>query len=360
MDSNMRWVQLGLTALGATGALLVVVNWGKCHKSKNDARPVIRVGTRKSPLAMVQTRFVIAELKKHLPNVEFEILEQSTKGDEILDKPLAKIGDKGLFTSELEAKMHSGAIDIAVHSCKDLQTTLPDGLCIGAFLERHPREDVFIVNKSLQGRVRSVAELPPGSVVGTSSLRRRAMLAHKHPHLTFKDIRGNIGTRLGKLDNPDNGYDATILAHAGLLRMDTEEYTSRLTQVLDESEYMYAVAQGVLAVECRAEDRWILDDVLSHINHKPTQQEAEAERGLLRGLEGGCHVPLSARCNRSADGKTLRLDGAVLSLDGRECIEDTLSGPATAATALGHRLAESLCTSGAKTLLQSLHAENKS
>ena len=179
-------------------------------------------------------------------------------------------GDKGLFTKELEDKMHSGAIDIAVHSCKDLQTTLPDGLCIGAFLEREPKEDVFIARLDTVGTVKSLLDLAPGSVIGTSSLRRRAVLANRHPHLTFKDIRGNIGTRLAKLDDPANGYDGTILAHAGLLRMNDPVYSSRVTQVLDEAVYMYAVAQGILAVECRADDVWMREAVLSHIAHAQT------------------------------------------------------------------------------------------
>ena len=304
---------------------------------------------------MVQTHYVIAQLSKARPDLTFEIISTETKGDKVLDKPLAKIGDKGLFTQELEVKMYDEEIDIAVHSCKDLQTTLPDGLCIGAYLERHPREDVFIARKDLQGTVRSVKDLPAGAVVGTSSLRRRAMLAHKHPHLVFKDIRGNIGTRLAKLDNKENGYDATILAHAGLLRMESEEYSSRITEVLAEDEYMYAVAQGVLAIECRTDDAWIRNQVLSLLNHTPTQHDAEAERGLLRGLEGGCHVPLSARCKRVGDGATIRLDGAVLSLDGSQCISDSIEGPATDATQLGETLASNLATSGARELLQALH-----
>eukprot|EP01063_Lacrimia_lanifica_P036598 TRINITY_DN7306_c0_g2_i1.p1 TRINITY_DN7306_c0_g2~~TRINITY_DN7306_c0_g2_i1.p1 ORF type:complete len:332 (+),score=161.76 TRINITY_DN7306_c0_g2_i1:59-1054(+) len=319
-------------------------------------RKVVNVGTRQSPLALVQTHFVVGKLKAALPDVEFVIQSQETKGDKILNVPLAKIGDKGLFTQELEDKMHDGRIDIAVHSCKDLQTTLPDGLCIGAFLEREPKEDVFIARKDTADTVKCLADLKPGSVVGTSSLRRRAVLANRHPHLTFKDIRGNIGTRLAKLDDVSNGYDGTILAHAGLLRMNEEAYTSRVTQVLKEEEYMYAVAQGILAVECRTGDEWIQKHVLCHLMHEKTRLIAEGERGLLRGLEGGCHVPLAARCIYDGAGE-MTLHGAVYSLDGTQEVKDVITGPAAEARALGHALAEKLATGGAREILAKLHAD---
>ena len=351
-----KWAKVGAAAVGVTGAMIALCNYNKLFAAKKSGeRRTIYVGTRKSPLAMVQTEFVISELRKRHPHLEFEILSQETKGDRILDVPLAKIGDKGLFTSELEARMHNHEIDIAVHSCKDLMTTLTPGLCIGAYLERHPREDVFIVKRSHQGRYKSISDLPAGSVIGTSSLRRRAMLAHKHPGLIFKDIRGNIGTRLARLDDEANGYDATILAHAGLLRMESTEYSSRITQVLKEEEYMYAVAQGILAVECREDDKWLLETVLGPLNHKDTQHEAEAERGLLRGLEGGCHVPLSCRCTRE-NGRIL-LEGAVLALDGTECVRDSFSGSENAATAIGHELSHRLSTQGGKELLERLHTD---
>ena len=312
-------------------------------------RDTVRIGSRKSPLAMVQTEFVVARLKEKFPELKYEIIASESKGDKILDVPLAEIGDKGLFTQELEDKMHSGEVDIAVHSCKDLQTKLPEGLIIGSFLERDPKEDVLIAKKD--SGIKTLDDLPAGSVVGTSSLRRRAVLAHFHPTLKFRDIRGNIGTRLAKLDDPANGYDATILAHAGLLRMKDPVYEERITQVLPEEKYMYAVAQGILAVECRSDDEWI-KEILSSLSHTLTTQVALAERALLRGLEGGCHVPIAVRAT-CPDSETILVRGAVFSTDGSKIIETSHSGPITESEKVGQVLSQMLLTKGAKELLES-------
>eukprot|EP01060_Flectonema_neradi_P020595 TRINITY_DN2810_c0_g1_i5.p1 TRINITY_DN2810_c0_g1~~TRINITY_DN2810_c0_g1_i5.p1 ORF type:complete len:335 (+),score=67.24 TRINITY_DN2810_c0_g1_i5:48-1007(+) len=311
-------------------------------------RDTIKIGTRKSPLAMVQTEFVVARLKEQHPELKYEIIASESKGDKILDKPLAEIGDKGLFTQDLEDKMHSGEVDIAVHSCKDLQTKLPEGLIIGCFLKRDPKEDVLITKK--ESGIKTLDDLPDGSVVGTSSLRRRAVLAHFHPNLKFKDIRGNIGTRLAKLDDDANGYDATILAHAGLLRMNDPRYEERITQVLPEEKYMYAVAQGILAVECRSSDEWV-KKILSSISHELTTQIALAERALLRGLEGGCHVPIAVRVTCPEDDK-IKVSGAVFSLNGAEKIEASHTGPISESEKIGHDLSQLLFAKGAKELLE--------
>eukprot|EP01064_Diplonema_japonicum_P005132 TRINITY_DN1343_c5_g1_i1.p1 TRINITY_DN1343_c5_g1~~TRINITY_DN1343_c5_g1_i1.p1 ORF type:complete len:325 (+),score=58.34 TRINITY_DN1343_c5_g1_i1:49-1023(+) len=322
--------------------------------SEGDKKRVIRVGSRKSPLAMVQTKYVIAQLKEKRPDLDYEILETETKGDKILDKPLVAIGDKGLFTQELENQMYSKEIDFAVHSCKDLQTSLPEGLRIGAFMKRHAKEDVFIAKKGSEAK--SLNDLPPGSVIGTSSLRRRAVLAHHHPGLKFKDIRGNIGTRLNKLDDDENGYDGTILAKAGLERMNEEKYGSRVTQVLSEDKYMYAVAQGILAIECREGDEFILS-LLSEIGDELTTHVAKAERALLRGLEGGCHVPIAVRSVTSETDITLF--GAVYSLDGKQNVSLSGTAPLEESAQLGASLSKQLATGGAREILDNLHAANK-
>ncbi|KAJ9465963.1 Porphobilinogen deaminase [Diplonema papillatum] len=312
-------------------------------------RKIVRVGSRKSPLAMVQTNLVVAKLKEQHPELTFEVVTLETKGDKVLDKALSAIGDKGLFTQELEEKMHSSEIDMAVHSCKDLQSTLPDGLCIGAFLKRDPREDVFVASKRHAG-VKCIDDLPKGAVVGTSSVRRRAVLSHHHPHLQFKDIRGNIGTRLNKLDDDANGYDGTILAHAGLVRMQEEAYSSRITQVLPEEKYMYAVAQGVIAVECRDNDSWLLG-VLDSVQDPDSKTVTLAERALLRGLEGGCHVPLATRALK--EGRQLTLHGAVFSVDGTKSVKESMTIDLNdmSATELGRTLSVRMAEKGAKELI---------
>eukprot|EP01062_Namystynia_karyoxenos_P062890 TRINITY_DN55749_c0_g1_i1.p1 TRINITY_DN55749_c0_g1~~TRINITY_DN55749_c0_g1_i1.p1 ORF type:complete len:340 (+),score=120.91 TRINITY_DN55749_c0_g1_i1:74-1093(+) len=309
------------------------------------------VVTRKSPLAMQQTNHVVGLLRGLYPEVRWEIAPpKETVGDKQLDKPLAAIGDKGLFTKELEDALHAGTARLAVHSCKDLQTNLPAGLTIGAFLKRDEKEDVLIVRKGLQEKCKTLDDLPAGSVVGTSSLRRRAVLGNLHPQLQFKDIRGNIGTRLRKLDDESNGYSATILAHAGLSRMNTPEYTDRITQVLPEQKYLYAVAQGALAVECRADDVWLLER-LQRINCTRTEQCCRAERSLMRTLEGGCHVPIGVTCQHLPDGR-LSLYAKVLNLNGTKSVDARGESEAAAGDELGARIARELKDKGADALLK--------
>ncbi|XP_076045274.1 porphobilinogen deaminase-like protein l(3)02640 isoform X2 [Oratosquilla oratoria] len=239
-----------------------------------------------------------------------------TKGDKILDKALSKIGSKSLFTKELEMALEDGSVDIVVHSLKDLPTTLPEGMVIGAVCEREDPRDVAVMHPSYKSE--TLASLPSGSVIGTSSLRREAQLKRKYPHLKFESVRGNLNTRLAKLDKGDK-YTALILAAAGVIRMGWEE---RITQALEKDSCMYAVGQGALAVECRENDQDILD-LLSHIVHKPTTMATVAERAFMFTLEGGCSAPVGVS-TKVEDG-VVTVEGGVWSLDGSEEIKGILS-----------------------------------
>ncbi|MEG3437647.1 hydroxymethylbilane synthase [Pannus brasiliensis CCIBt3594] len=307
----------------------------------------IRIGSRKSQLALVQTYWVQEELQKHHPDRQFDVETMSTQGDKILDVALAKIGDKGLFTKELENGMLDGSIDLAVHSLKDLPTNLPDGLILGCVTERVDPADALVVNE--KNRAYELATLPPGSVIGTSSLRRLAQLRHHFPHLTFKDVRGNVNTRLAKLDAGE--YDAIILAVAGLQRLGLGE---RVHQVIPAEISLHAVGQGALGIECRAEDPEILA-VLKVLEHAPTRDRCYAERAFLRELEGGCQVPIGV--NTSIDNDTLTLTGMVASLDGKRLIKDSVSGSPSQAEELGKELARKVREAGAGEILAEIFAE---
>ena len=228
----------------------------------------IRIGSRKSQLALVQTYWVQEQLQKFFPDRTFEVETMSTQGDKILDVALSKIGDKGLFTKELEVGMLSHEIDFAVHSLKDLPTQLPNGLVLGVVTERENPADALVVHAKHQDK--QVDTLPEGAVVGTSSLRRLAQLRHHFPYLTFKDIRGNLNTRLSKLDAGE--YDAIILAVAGLQRLGMSD---RIHQVLPPEISLHAVGQGALGIECRADDTEVLS-LLKAIEHIPTRDRALA------------------------------------------------------------------------------------
>ncbi|XP_065574019.1 porphobilinogen deaminase-like isoform X1 [Artemia franciscana] len=245
-----------------------------------DPSSSVKVGTRKSQLAMTQTEFVVGLLQKQELSVAFKIVPMSTVGDHILDQPLSQIGEKSLFTKELEVALEKKEVDFVVHSSKDLPTTLPDGMVIAAILEREDPRDSVIV--SSRHSFKSISELPPASVVGTSSLRRSAQLIQKYPHIIIKDVRGNLNTRLKKLDAPEGPYDALVLAAAGVKRMG---WQNRITQVLDPSVCMYAIGQGALAIECREGDKETIE-LLSHLYHAETALRCVAERSFLRTLEG--------------------------------------------------------------------------
>ncbi len=271
----------------------------------------INVGSRKSALAMWQTEHVIAELKKAHPELSFTIIPISTKGDKILDVPLAKIGDKGLFTKELEVALVNHEIDFAVHSVKDMPTKLPEGLKLGAMTKRHNPKDAF-VSMDYQ----SFNSLPEGAKVGTSSLRRRAQLLHMRPDLNLADIRGNLQTRLKKMETEN--FDAIILASAGLERLGMEYH---IKEHLDFSVCLPAVGQGSLAIEIRENDEYIAE-IISSVNDIDTETSIRAERALLRNFEGGCQIPIGAQAH--VEGEHLILDALVASLDGEKVIRDTI------------------------------------
>ncbi|MEO1403781.1 MAG: hydroxymethylbilane synthase [Cyanobacteria bacterium J06635_1] len=317
--------------------------------SSNVATRTICIGSRKSQLALVQTHWVQGELQKHFPDINFEVKTMDTQGDKILDVSLSKIGDKGLFTQELEDGMLDGSVDFAVHSLKDLPTRLPEGLMLGCVTEREDPADALVVHEKHQDK--QLDTLPEGAIIGTSSLRRLAQLRHHYPHFTFKDIRGNLNTRLRKLD--EGQYDAIILAAAGLQRLDMPE---RIHQVLPAEISLHAVGQGALGIECRSGDDDILS-ILKVLNHEPTAYRCYAERAFLRELEGGCQVPIGV--NTAITGDTLTLTGIVASLDGQTLIKDEVSGPKSTAEQMGTELAKRAKAAGAQAILDDISATNR-
>jgi hydroxymethylbilane synthase len=308
---------------------------------------VIRIASRKSQLALVQTYWVQEQLQKHFPDRSFEVHTMSTQGDKILDVALAKIGDKGLFTKELELRMLNNESDFAVHSLKDLPTRLPEGLILGCVTERENPADALVVHEKHKDK--QLETLPEGAVIGTSSLRRLAQLRHHFPHLAFKDIRGNLNTRMAKLDAGE--YDALILAVAGLQRLDMSD---RIHQVIPAEVSLHAVGQGALGIECRSDDPEV-QAVIKAIEHQPTAFRCYAERAFLRELEGGCQVPIGV--NTELDGDSLTLTGMVAALDGQRLIKDTITGPASTAEGLGIELAQRLRQQGAQEILAEIFAQ---
>ncbi|XP_017289333.1 porphobilinogen deaminase isoform X2 [Kryptolebias marmoratus] len=276
---------------------------------------VIRIGTRKSQLARIQTDSVADSLKELYPDVHLEIVAMSTKGDIILDTALSKIGEKSLFTKELENALERNEVDLVVHSLKDLPTTLPPGFTIGAVLKRENPHDAVVLHPTNAGK--TLETLPENSVIGTSSLRRAAQLKKRFPHLEFKDIRGNLNTRLKKLDEKQD-FAAIILAAAGLKRMGWE---NRISMILEPEDCMYAVGQGALAVEVRSRDADILE-MVSVLHDPDTVLRCIAERAFLKKLEGGCSVPVAV--HTQVKDSHLYLTGAVYSLDGSDSLKETM------------------------------------
>ena len=304
----------------------------------------LRIASRRSQLAMVQTNWVKAELEKAHPGLAISVEAMATQGDKILDVALAKIGDKGLFTKELEAQMLVGRADIAVHSLKDLPTNLPEGLMLGCITEREDPADALVLhakNKHL-----NLATLPEGAVVGTSSLRRLAQLRHHYPHLEFKDVRGNVITRLEKLDS--GAYDCLILAAAGLGRLG---FADRIDQSIPGDISLHAVGQGALGIEC-VENKPEVMEIIKVLEHGPTSQRCLAERAFLRELEGGCQVPIGV--NTRFEGDQLILTGMVASLDGKRLIRERATGPSTDPESIGLELATTLKGLGAGEILKEI------
>lgn len=309
----------------------------------------VRIGTRKSDLALWQAHHIRDALAQLHPGRPLEIVGMSTTGDDVQDIPLSAFSDKGVFTKELDVALLRGSIDLAVHSMKDLPTVLPEGLKIGAVPERGVVEDALVLSKLHQGKNWTLADLPAGSVVGTSSLRRRAMISRHFPDLVVADIRGNLNTRLRKLD--DGQFDAIILATVGMQRLGWHD---RISQVLPSDKFPHAVAQGALAVVCRSNDAATLE-LLQPLNHHRTVMCTTAERALLRTLEGGCKVPIAAVSKWEAG--SLSLFGCVISPDGASLVESSMAGPATIAQQcdhIGQDLAAQLIQQGAKAILDSV------
>uniref|UniRef100_A0A1A8JU18 Porphobilinogen deaminase n=1 Tax=Nothobranchius kuhntae TaxID=321403 RepID=A0A1A8JU18_NOTKU len=286
------------------------------HEGNGKVSRVIRIGTRKSQLARIQTDSVADRLKELYPDVHLEIVAMSTIGDKILDTALSKIGEKSLFTKELENALERNEVDLVVHSLKDLPTTLPPGFTIGAVLKRENPHDAVVLHPNNAGK--TLETLPEKSVIGTSSLRRAAQLKKRFPHLEFRDIRGNLNTRLKKLDEKQD-FAAIILAAAGLKRMGWE---NRISTILEPEDCMYAVGQGALAVEVRARDADILE-MVSVLHDPETVLRCIAERAFLRRLEGGCSVPVAVH-TQVKDSQQLYLTGAVYSLDGSDSLKETM------------------------------------
>ena len=282
---------------------------------------MVRVGSRSSELAMIQTRTIISALSNLYPEIKFEVITMKTIGDKILDKALPKIGQTNLFTKELEVALAAKQIDMITHSLKDLPTTLPSGMTISVIYKRDNPTDALVLHPKHKGL--TIDSLPKSSVIGTSSLRRIAFLKRNYPDLLFQDVRGNLNTRLRKLDEGDGEikYDAIVLATAGLERMG---WQSRLSHELDTNVCMYAVGQGALAVETRSDDD-VINKLLTPLNDPDTVVCCTAERALLRTLGGGCSVPVGTCSRIDPSDHTLVIDGAVLSLDGKDLVKDSVS-----------------------------------
>lgn len=302
----------------------------------------IVVGTRKSPLALTQTEWVLSELKKHHPDLELGMEKIVTKGDRILDVTLSKVGGKGLFTKEIEQAMFDGTCDFAVHSLKDMPVQMPDGLMIVAITHREDPRDVIITRDG-----RSFADLPMGAKVGTSSLRRAAQLRSARPDIEIVSVRGNINTRLAKLEEME--LDAIVLAAAGLERMG---WADKISERLSTEVCIPAVGQGALAIQCRTDDPEIRD-ILSVLDDVNTREIVLAERTVLARLNGGCQIPIGAFAEFT--GEELTLTGIVGSSDGLVLLRETATG--TDPVALGHAVADRLLEKGAADILARVREE---
>ncbi len=301
----------------------------------------IRVGTRGSALALTQTRWVEGELKARHPGLATEIIVIKTSGDKLKDVPLTQVGGKGLFIKEIEEALLAGEVDLAVHSLKDMPAEMPPGCTLGAFPPREDCRDAFISQ-----RYASLGEIPPGGRVGTGSLRRKVQILHHRPDLEVVHLRGNVDTRLRKLDT--EGLDAIILAAAGLRRLGLGHIPRGF---LAETEMLPAIGQGALGLEVRVDDQEMLD-LLRPLNDVPTQVAVTAERAFLARLEGGCLVPVAA-LGRLMD-ESLTVEALISDLEGRQVFKDRLEGPPGEAASMGRRLAEMLLERGGGKILQEI------
>jgi hydroxymethylbilane synthase len=318
----------------------------------------ITVGGRKSILAIVQSKNIAGMLSSVNPDNSFPVVALSTLGDKVLSKPLYSFGGKSLWTKELETLLLHNIedlpkLDLIVHSLKDMPTSLPDGCVLGAITKREDPRDALIMPTGSSAV--TLSDLAPGSVVGTSSIRRSAQLKRNYPHLRFESIRGNVQTRLAKLDAPDSQFSCIILAVAGLNRLGLGE---RITSCLDAPDMYYAVGQGALGIEIRTGDERIIK-LLEDINDNETYLQCLAERSLMRTLEGGCSVPIGVRTRFTSE-HTMEFVAIVVSVDGTEAVKETISATVTCAAEaddLGKKLAHKLIENGAKDILDAIHLD---
>ncbi len=304
----------------------------------------VRIATRKSALALWQAEYVKAELEHFHPGINVELVPMTTKGDVILDTPLAKVGGKGLFVKELEVAMLENRADIAVHSMKDVPVEFPDGLGLEVICPREDPRDAFVSNT-----IASFADLPQGAIVGTSSLRRQCQIKALRPDLEIRDLRGNVNTRLAKLDNGD--YDAIILAAAGLIRLGMPE---RIKAFIEPEIMLPANGQGAVGIECRTDDQTI-KALLAPLECVETRTRVLAERAMNRALEGGCQVPIGSYAQIKGD--TIELRGLVGAVDGSQIISDQVTGQLNQAEQLGLELAEKLLAQGADAILKQVYEQ---
>ncbi len=307
----------------------------------------VRIATRKSALALWQAEYVKAQLEHFHQNITVELVPMTTKGDIILDTPLAKVGGKGLFVKELEVAMLEGRADIAVHSMKDVPVDFPPGLGLEVICPREDPRDAFVSNTYA-----TLNDLPQGAIVGTSSLRRQCQLKAKRPDLDIRDLRGNVNTRLRKLD--EGQYDAIILAAAGLIRLAMND---RIAQYIEPEEMLPANGQGAVGIECRTDDEAI-KALLAPLECSSTRIRVLTERAMNKALEGGCQVPIASYSVISSNGEEVYLRGLVGAVDGSEIIESEITGPIEQGEALGNTLAQELLSRGADKILKEVYAEN--
>ncbi len=305
-------------------------------------RSTIRIATRKSPLALWQAHYVKDALQAAHPGLDVELVTFVTKGDVILDTPLAKVGGKGLFVKELEVAMLDGRADLAVHSMKDVPVDFPEGLGLVTICERADPRDAFVSN-----HYSSLAQLPQGAVVGTCSLRRQCQLKAQRPDLIIKDLRGNVGTRLSKLDAGE--YDAIILAAAGLQRLELEQ---RITSYIEPEQSLPAVGQGAVGIECRLDDN-DLHQLLAPLHHQDTADRVLCERAMNNTLQGGCQVPIGSYSQ--LEGEQIWLRALVGEPDGSEIVRGEIRGHRSEGEQLGQQLAEQLLAQGAQQILTRLY-----
>lgn len=306
----------------------------------------IRIATRQSPLALWQANYVKDALMAAHPGLQVELVTMVTRGDVILDTPLAKVGGKGSFVKELEIAMLEGRADLAVHSMKDVPVDFPDGLGLVTICEREDPRDAFVSNTYAK-----IEDLPSGAIVGTCSLRRQCQLKAARPDLVIKELRGNVGTRLSKLDAGE--YDAIILAAAGLKRLELE---SRIRSFIEPEQSLPAVGQGAVGIECRVNDQRVRA-LLAPLNHADTADRVRCERAMNLTLQGGCQVPIGSYA--LLEGDTIWLRALVGEPDGSQIVRGEIRGPRTQAEQLGITLAEQLLSQGAKEILERLYCDHE-